>query len=644
MPAVGRLRSRASLALLRWLCLAPMYEQHFGLKQEPFSIAPDPHFLFLSDQHREALAHLLYGVGGGGGFVLLTGEIGAGKTTVCRCFLEQIPAHCKVAYIFNPQLTVPELLQTICEEFRVEVPASAAEGAARGQMKEYVDALNGFLLQAHAQGRSAVLIIDEAQSLAPAVLEQLRLLTNLETAQRKLLQIILIGQPELRDMLAQPGLEQLAQRVIARYHLGALSAADTVRYVHHRLAVAGGGPARPMEPEALVRLYKLTGGVPRRINLLAGRALLGAYAQGRETVDPTMVNAAAREVFGDVPPRVPAAPDPASAGIDKRSALALLAATAVAFSALTWWALRDQVLGASALAPSAASGALGHAPASAPGPAAIAAPRTAAGPVSAGGAGAGGGLATNAPGSQGAPAVQAGSKTMATAMPPASGNAAEAAIPESTSGITSHVEPGALLAAAWADEGEAWRVLANAWGAAPAGPVCAAATVASTGLACYRAKGGIAQVRQMARPGVVLLRLRDEAPVYAVMESLNEREAVLRTGTRRWRVPLAVLANLWRGGEFATLWKVPPGWRERDAADASGQPAVRAWLHRQLANAGGDKPTLALRERIAAFQKAYGLVADGKASPVTLMQVNRVAGVDEPRLLAEPAGAAAPRP
>ncbi|MCW5636520.1 MAG: AAA family ATPase, partial [Rubrivivax sp.] len=277
-----------------------MYAEFFGLSKDPFSIAPDPRFLFMSEKHREALAHLLYGVGGGGGFVLLTGEIGAGKTTVCRAFLEQIPKHCDVAYIFNPKLTVTELLQSVCEEFHIALPERPARGAgATPTVKNYVDAINRFLLAEHAAGRSAVLIIDEAQSLAPDVLEQLRLLTNLETHERKLLQIILIGQPELRDMLASPGLEQLAQRVIARCHLGALTAGETVRYVQHRLAVAGasGGTHVPFEPEAMSRLFQLTGGVPRRINLLAGRAMLGAYAHGRNQVDKTMVEQAAREVF-----------------------------------------------------------------------------------------------------------------------------------------------------------------------------------------------------------------------------------------------------------------------------------------------------------------------------------------------------------
>src|SRR3954468_7465726 len=197
-----------------------MYAPFFGLAREPFSIAPDPRYLFMSERHREALAHLLYGLSGGGGFVLLTGEIGAGKTTVCRCFLEQIPKRCNVAYIFNPKLTVEELLKTVCDEFGI---TAEHLGPGTTTLKDHVDALNEFLLATHAVGQNNVLIIDEAQNLSADVLEQLRLLTNLETSERKLLQIILIGQPELRTMLARPELEQLAQRVIAHFHLDALS-------------------------------------------------------------------------------------------------------------------------------------------------------------------------------------------------------------------------------------------------------------------------------------------------------------------------------------------------------------------------------------------------------------------------------------
>ncbi|NUZ06903.1 AAA family ATPase [Schlegelella sp. ID0723] len=271
-----------------------MYARFFGLTHEPFSIAPDPRYLFMSKRHREALAHLLYGVGGGGGFVLLSGEIGAGKTTVCRCFLEQIPENTNVAYIFNPKLTVIELLKAVCDEFGVKPePPTHGEPTAT----TYVDALNAFLLQAHGAGRNNVLIIDEAQNLSADVLEQLRLLTNLETSERKLLQIILIGQPELRALVARPDLEQLAQRVIARFHLDALTEAETDQYIRHRLAVAG-THANLFDRAAARRIYRLTRGVPRRINLLCDRAMLGAYATGQSRISVGIVDKAAREVFG----------------------------------------------------------------------------------------------------------------------------------------------------------------------------------------------------------------------------------------------------------------------------------------------------------------------------------------------------------
>ena len=267
-----------------------MYQSYFGLAEEPFSIAPDPRYLYMSRRHQEALAHLLYGVNAGGGFVLLTGEVGAGKTTVCRCLLEQIPESCDVAYIFNPKLTVEELLSTICAEFGITCPPGNTS------VKVYIDCINAYLLDAHAKGRHTVLIIDEAQNLSADVLEQLRLLTNLETNQRKLLQIILLGQPELAEMLAQPELRQLAQRIIARYHLGPLDRQEVAAYVQHRLGVSGA--QRQLFPLALMgQLYRLSGGIPRIINVLCDRALLGTYAQSKERVDRATLKQAAREVF-----------------------------------------------------------------------------------------------------------------------------------------------------------------------------------------------------------------------------------------------------------------------------------------------------------------------------------------------------------
>jgi general secretion pathway protein A len=268
-----------------------MYKEYFGLKELPFSIAPDPRYLYMSNQHREALAHLVYGINTEGGFVLLTGEVGTGKTTVCRCLLEQIPDNCNIAFVLNPKLTVEEFLATFCDELGIRYP----EGNT--SIKVFVDHINAYLLDAHARGHKTVLIIEEAQNLRTDVLEQVRLLTNLETNQRKLLQIIMLGQPELKEMLLRQDLRQLAQRITARYHLGSLSKKEVAAYVNHRLAVAG-AHSKLFPDSTISKLYRLSGGIPRLINLLCDRALLGAYVQGQARVDKTTLTKAAREVFG----------------------------------------------------------------------------------------------------------------------------------------------------------------------------------------------------------------------------------------------------------------------------------------------------------------------------------------------------------
>ena len=271
-----------------------MYKQYFELAYLPFSIAPDPRYLYMSDQHREALAHLVYGVTTDGGFVLLTGEVGTGKTTVCRCMLEQVPDDTDIAFIINPKVTVDELLASICDEIGIGYP----EGTSSN--KVFIDRINDYLLDAHARGRKTVIVLEEAQNLSAEVLEQVRLLTNLETSERKLLQIIMLGQPELRDMLARPDLRQLSQRITARYHLGPLSKKEIDSYVTHRLAVAG-VRKRLFSPSALRLLYRLSGGVPRLINLLCDRALLGAYVQNKSRVTRLTLRKAAAEVFGRTP-------------------------------------------------------------------------------------------------------------------------------------------------------------------------------------------------------------------------------------------------------------------------------------------------------------------------------------------------------
>ena len=273
-----------------------MYLNHFHLALAPFSITPDPRFVYLTERHGNALSHLLYGLGqgGSGGFVLLTGEVGTGKTTLCRLALEQLPNGTDVALVLNPSLNPLELLETICEELKLDV------SKARGQMKPLVDLLNAELLAAHAGGRRVVLMLDEAQNLSSDSLEQVRLLTNLETATQKLLQIILLGQPELNEMLAKPELRQLAQRITARYHLDALDAVESAGYIEHRLFVASDeSPSfstKIFSPAALRTLHQISGGIPRVLNVLADHSLLAGFAENALRVDAKMVRRAAREV------------------------------------------------------------------------------------------------------------------------------------------------------------------------------------------------------------------------------------------------------------------------------------------------------------------------------------------------------------
>jgi len=574
-----------------------MYASFFGLKHEPFSIAPDPRYLFMSERHREALAHLLYGVkGAGGGFVLLTGEIGAGKTTVCRCLLEQIPKRCNVAYIFNPKLTALELMKTVCDEFHVPYRQDDHRPLT---VKDYLDPLNEFLLKTHAVGLNNVLIIDEAQNLSAGVLEQLRLLTNLETNERKLLQIVLIGQPELRAMLARPELEQLAQRVIARYHLDALTEAETGQYLRDRLAVAGLSTANPFSRRAMLRIHQRSRGVPRRINLLADRALLGAYADGVARVDRSIVNQAAAEVFG---------PDERLQRLRRLAPWALGGVVGAALSAglALWW----------------------QAAPSAPMQAALATPARAA-------------AATPASVPTGVPPVTVAPASTAMLAPSA---AASAPTATATTAVAAAAAPLFLTAAELSTrfagplrrEADAWRELGLLWriDAPEGGNPCAQPPPWQ----CFRSSnGGLALIRQLDRPGLITLRDDSGRALPAILRGLDDRSALLGVGTQTLSVSLVSLANVWQG-DFSTYWQAPAGYqRVLDDGD-SGEIVTRlatqlASVRGEAAPSGPQRYDAAMKSRVQAFQLANGLRADGLAGPTTFMQLLRAAGDrSEPRL------------
>jgi len=269
-----------------------VYLEYYKLKHAPFDITPNPRFLFHSSKHREAFNHLLYGIRERKGFVQLTGEVGAGKTTLCRALLDQLDSHFSTALILNPVLSADELIQAIATEFGLNV-----KGEDR---RETVSAISEFLLRQLEYGKETVLIIDEAQNLTEDLLEQVRLLSNIETDDRKLLQIVLMGQPELRDRLNSPRLKQLRQRITVRFHLAPLSRAEVAQYIHHRLQVSGANGVPCFTPPAVWRVFNYSGGIPRLVNAVCDKALLAGFIQSRDRINYAMVGRAIRELEGNI--------------------------------------------------------------------------------------------------------------------------------------------------------------------------------------------------------------------------------------------------------------------------------------------------------------------------------------------------------
>jgi general secretion pathway protein A len=541
-----------------------MYLSFFGLIEKPFAITPDPRYLYLSERHAEALAHLLYGINESGGFIQLTGEVGTGKTTVVRTLLSRLPHHADVAVILNPRVTPVEFLLTICEELGLGL-----DEADRDSVKQMVDALNRRLLASHAEGRRVIVIVDEAQNLSAEVLEQVRLLTNLETATQKLMQIILIGQPELREILDRTELRQLAQRITGRYHLNPLLKDETLQYVRHRLRVAG-APGEIFTPAALAQVHRVSGGVPRVINVCCDRALLGAYTEETKRVTPALVRRAAGEVYGRrfVPP-----------WFGWMMGAVLVAALCVSgLAAMTLW--RHQLLHAAVNAPTLAR------PAAAP------------------------------PAESGASAAAPASASAAPAATPAA--------PELAARVAPPAEPppsiNALLAANSANTGDAaaFRRLLALWGTAMADDRDPCGQARKAGLACLEQRGSWAQVRALNRPAILTLTDDRGARHRVVLSALDERSATLDLGEHEARVPLDELSHDWFG-EFTIVWK-PKTSRTRLLSIGMRGDEVR-WLRRSLNALHGaasdpesdDLYDEALAIAVQNFQRQHRLNVDGIA-------------------------------
>ncbi|HEY1889637.1 MAG TPA: AAA family ATPase [Steroidobacteraceae bacterium] len=545
-----------------------MYLAFFGLNEKPFSITPDPRYLFLSERHAEAMAHLLYGINEAGGFVQLTGEVGTGKTTIVRSLLAQAPKNAEIALILNPRMTAPEFLLTICEELGIGVPDSATQS-----LKDLVDILSQYLLRAHAGGRRVVLVVDEAQNLAPEVLEQVRLLTNLETNTQKLLQIILIGQPELRELLARNELRQLAQRITGRYHLSPLSGEETTAYVRHRLRVAG-ATADICNRFALEEIYRLSGGVPRVINVICDRALLGGYSQDRHRITGPLVRNAASEVFGKrfTPPWLPWAGTAAVAAMLAVGSLALwrLQPWSWVHAPTAMTAHRVAAKSPTQQAPAHATAASGTVPAVAP------------------------------------PSIKPA--TVATAPP----SAPDSQAIEPLAALLTKYPSDTTTDAAFTKLFGLWRIHYAMDGTDP----CTQAT--QHGLACLTERGSLGQLRLYNRPAILILTDTTGGSHEVVLTGLDGERASIDVGKATHQVGDGELSSYWMG-DYVMLWRPAAAPVQTLSPGMSGTGVL--WLRRSLNKLAGitdpgkasDVYDASLTGLVRKFQRNHRLTVDGIA-------------------------------
>ncbi len=602
-----------------------VYLQYFGLSEAPFSITPDPAFVYLSAAHRDALAHLLYGVGQGsaGGFVQLTGEVGTGKTTLCRCLLDQVKGDTRIALILNPLMTRLELLATIGEELGIEMADIADSN------KAMVDALNAYLLEQHADGNRVVVVIDEAQNLSPEALEQVRLLTNLETPKHKLLQMVLLGQPELRQLLQRQNLRQLSQRITARYHLTPLSEEETTAYVRHRMNVAG-ALHNPFSRGAVKALFQRSLGIPRLINIIADRALAGAYAGETQTINARLMHQAATEVQPGEPQLEPTR---LPWLIAAASVFVLLAVT-IMFLGAQWWG--GELPPVATLAVSADHARPADAVVSEPSPQNSAAVE------------AGLELAREADTSGAADdAVQPASRDTALLSEVASaivGNEARAdAYLESAQRTKpeTELEPQVAMVAGdlddeWLDAGHAsaWQDLALIWGDPRDARLLRSACDGEHGVgyACLREQGSLARIQQIGLP--VLLVLRRDGARHLILRGISGNGLLVGGGDPPQLVARSAVVQFWLG-EFFVVWPQAPDWPVQIGRGESGSAVDIVMEMASLAATpwqGGGHFDGQFELWLMAFQHQHGLDADGIVGPNTLLQL-MAPTIDNPRLI-----------
>lgn len=550
-----------------------MYHDFFGLKEPAFSIAVNPRYLFMSDQHREALAHLLYGIQNGG-FVMLTGEVGTGKTTMIRCLLEQLPPNTDMAIILNPMGSAPELLSTICDELGVSYIVDELT------VKGLTDALNQFLLDNHRKGRKTVLLIDEAQLLKVPVLEQIRLLTNLETTTEKLLQIMLVGQPELKKLLARPALRQLSQRITARFHLEALSLPETKAYIIHRLKIAGlPDHQRPFSDSMIKKIHDFSGGVPRLINVISERLLLGAYAQNHHHIDKHIFAAAVKEVAG-----VTTQAEEKIATV-RTSWHVVFVVALVTIMLIVWFLVPDE----------------------APMPAAPAAVHTESSAAV--------GIATS---------TQTSSVAVKTQL--ASGSLAE---------LRNQPRPiPAVVAMSTRDLAAAQLALFTYVGIAAGDKKNPCLVVKDADYVCEKASiNSWDELKDINRPGLLTLATPDKKWVYALLVGLSENHALVLENGAEKIVPWSEIASLWNG-DLQYVWSRPKSFEsELQLGDRSD---LVTWIAEQFATLDQQPAPLTrqffterLQKRIELFQTTQNIFPNGVITAQTLRRLNEVLGVDK---------------